>query len=72
MSVSINVFILLNIFLIACSAPNFMHRSKCHRVIFIINVTLESIRSFRTVFALSSLGEFHKQVVLAYVISRYL
>ena len=48
MSVSINIFFLLNIFLIACSAPNFMHHSQCHKVISIINVTLEFIRSFRT------------------------
>ena len=46
MCVSINVFISLHIFLIACSTLNFMYRSQCHKSIFII--TLEIICSFRT------------------------
>ena len=43
MSVSINVFILLNSFLIACLAPNFMH----HKGIYITNFMLEITSSFR-------------------------
>ena len=48
MSTSINIFILLNIFPIACLVPNLVHQCKCHKGISIIDITLEIIRSFRT------------------------